>query len=154
MKMLRNGAIVASLGGALLAAAVVLIADGTRFSDFTPLTASAGPTANEAEPITLSNASFQQRSVDERNAQLAAGMPNTGAWDMIAGNETGPHKGRYLFTVFESGQAGIQRHDLLNDVTDTIWISPTSGAYIRFDPAYWTPWGSIITGQEEWCSTP
>ena len=24
-------------------------------------------------------------------------------------NETGPHKGRYLFTVFETAQAGVQR---------------------------------------------
>ena len=31
---------------------------------------------------------------------------------MITVNETGPHKGRYLFTVFETGQSGVQRHDL------------------------------------------
>ena len=102
--------------GCLLAAASIVgadvaNADGVRFSDFTPLTASAGPTADEATPITLSNAAFQQRSVADRATQLAAGAPNSGTWDMITVNETGPHKGRYLFTVFETGQAGVQRHD-------------------------------------------
>ena len=43
-------------------------------------------------------------------------------------NETGPHKGRYLFTVFETGQSGVQRHDLLTGETDTIWQSSHPGA--------------------------
>ena len=54
-------------------------------------------------------------------------MPNSGNWDMNTVNETGPHKGRYLFTVFETGQAGVQRHDLLTGATDTIWHSPVAG---------------------------
>lgn len=151
MKTLRNGAIVAGLGGVVLAAAAILIADGTRFSDFTPLTASAGPTADESAPITLGNPVFEQQSIAERNAQLAAGVPNTGAWDMITKNETGPQNGRYVFTVFEN-TGGVQRHDLQSGQTDTIWISPTPSAAIRFDPAFWTPWGTVITGEEEWCT--
>ena len=27
-------------------------------------------------------------------------------------NETGRYKGRYLFTVFETDQSGVQRHEL------------------------------------------
>ena len=50
----RVCAIVATLGGVFVAVAVPF-ADGTRFSDFTPLTASAGPTADESQPITLGN---------------------------------------------------------------------------------------------------
>ena len=42
-------------------------------------------------------------------------------------NETGPHKGRYLFTVFETGNSGVQRHDLQTGETDTIWQSPAPG---------------------------
>jgi secreted PhoX family phosphatase len=140
--------------GGLLVASTALLADGTRFSDFTPLASSAGPTASEATPITFGNPDFQQRSIANRNEQLALNMPNTGVWDMITLNETGHDKGRYLFTVFESSQAGVQRHDLLSGATDTIWHSlfpsPSLLGHIQFDPAYWTPWGTLITGEEEW----
>src|SRR5262245_13471189 len=136
MRMSRYLAIGATLAS-VLAAAGALTADGTRFSDFTPLAGSAGPAVDESSPITLSNPVFEQRSLADRTTQLV-GMPNTGAWDMITSNETGPHKGRFLFTVFEA-DGGVQRHDLLSGVTDTIWISPTPSAAIRFDPAFWTP---------------
>jgi hypothetical protein len=67
-------------------------------------------------------------------------------------NETGPHKGRFLFTVFETDQSGVQRHDLLTGATDTIWHSPVAGGHVAFDPSYWTPWGTFITGEESWCT--
>jgi hypothetical protein len=46
--------------GGLLVAGTALFADGDpiRFSDFTPLTSSAGPTANESAPITFGNLTF------------------------------------------------------------------------------------------------
>jgi secreted PhoX family phosphatase len=143
----RSRAITA--GGLLLLGSMVA-ADGTRFSDFTPLTSSAGPTANEAEPITFGNPRFEQRSVADRATQLAAGSPNSGNWDMITTNETGPHKGRYLFTVFETGHSGVQRHDLETGQTDTIWQSPVPGGHVSFDPSFWTPWGTLITAEESW----
>jgi hypothetical protein len=136
--------------GSLLLASAVLLANGTRFSDFTPLTSSAGPTTNEAMPITLGNSSFNQRSIADRSTQLAIGRPNSGSWDMIATNETGPHKGRFLFTVFETGNSGVQRHDLSSGLTETIWQSPTPGAYVSFDASFWTPWGTHITAEESW----
>jgi secreted PhoX family phosphatase len=137
--------------GGLLLAGTILFADGTRFSDFTPLTSSAGPTGDEAAPITFGNPLFQQQSIADRNAQLAARMPNTGSWDMNTVNETGPHKGRYLFTVFESGQSGVQRYDVLTGLAETIWHSPTAGGHVAFDPSFWTPWGTLITAEESWC---
>src|SRR6187551_319104 len=126
MKMSRYFAIAATLGGVLVAAGV-LVADGTRFSDFTPLASSAGPTADESAPITFGNAAFAQRSIASRDGQLARGIPNSGSWDMITSNETGEQNGRFLFTVFETGQSGVQRHDLLTGLTDTIWQSPVAG---------------------------
>jgi secreted PhoX family phosphatase len=72
---------------------------------------------------------------------------------MITVNETGPHKGRYLFTVFETSQSGVQRTDLLTGATETIWHSLASGAHVAFDPSYWTPWGTLITGEESWCTS-
>ena len=138
----------------LLLAGTALVADGTRFSDYTPLAASAGPTANEATPITFGNSTFEQRSVADRATQLAEGAPNSGNWDMITVNETGAHKGRFLFTVFETGQSGVQRHDVLNGTTDTVWYSPAPGRYIAFDATYWTPWGTLITAEESWVTAP
>ena len=129
-------------------------AGGLRFSDFTPLASSAGPTADEAMPMTLSNPDFSQRSVADRVTQLAAGAPNSGNWDMITVNETGPHKGRFLFTVFETGQSGVQRHDVVTGTTETIWQSPEPGGHVAFDASYWTPWGTHITAEESWCSDP
>ena len=136
--------------GGLLLAGTMIAAEGTRFSDFTPLTGSAGPTADESKPITLSNPAFQQESVAARAVQLAQSKPNSGAWDMITVNETGPHKGRYLFTVFETNQSGVQRHDILTGDTDTIWYAPAPGSHVSFDATYWTPWGTLITAEESW----
>jgi sugar lactone lactonase YvrE len=141
--------------GGLLVAGTILVADGTRFSDYTPLTASTSPAipvANEDEPITFGNPDFHQQSISERSTQLAANKPNSGSFDMITVNETGSHKGRYLFTVFESGNSGVQRHDLETGVTDTIWQSPAAGRYVSFDACFWTPWGTLITAEESWNS--
>lgn len=153
----RNRARLVTLGG--MAIAAILTADiagaaNVRFADFAPLAASAPPTANEATPITFGNASFKQRSVADRTTQLASGAPNTGSWDMITVNETGPHKGRFLFTVFETGQSGVQRHEVATGATDTIWMSPQVGGHVAFDASYWTPWGTLITAEESWCSAP
>ncbi|MCI0540932.1 MAG: PhoX family protein [Verrucomicrobiales bacterium] len=134
------------------------MADGTRFSDFEPLAGSAGPTADEASPITFGNPAFQQRSIADRETELDAAKPNTGNWDMITVNETADGeesggKGRFLFTVYETGQAGVQRHDLATGQTDTIWISPSASFplnHVAFDACFWTPWGTLITAEESW----
>lgn len=136
----------------LLCASAAAVA-GSPFARFTPLPSSAGPTANEAAPITLSNPAFTQRSLADRAAQLAAGVPNSGNWDMNTVNETGRDRGRYLFTVFETGQSGVQRIDRWTGKTDTIWYS-LSGAFptnqVAFDASFWTPWGTLITAEESW----
>ena len=62
-------------------------------------------------------------------------------------NETGPHKGRYLFTPFETGQSGIQRTDLATGETETILYSPAPGGHVAFDASFWTPWGTYVTGR-------
>ncbi len=158
-KLSHRRAMVVVTGGLLAAGAVTLAdaaagANGVRFSDFTPLASSAGPATDEAAPITFGNAAFQQRSVADREAQLAAGAPNSGNWDMITVNETGPRKGEFSFTVFETGQAGVQRHDVATGATETIWHSLASGDHVAFDASYWTPWGTFITAEESWCSDP
>lgn len=148
----------AMAGGVLLAgAAAGAHGYGLRFSDFTPLPVSAGPTADESLPLTLGNPEFEQRSIADRATQLAENIPNSGNWDMLTVNETGRHRGRYLFTVFETGQAGIQRQDLLNGTTDTIWqtpyVAPDPRGAVAFDAAYWTPWGTFVTAEESWSTS-
>jgi secreted PhoX family phosphatase len=137
---------------AILLAGAAVVANGIQFSDFTPLTSSAGPTIDDSMPITLGNPLFGQRSIADRQAQLFAQKPNSGNWDMIVTNETGRQAGRYLFTVFESGHSGVQRHDLWTGNTDTIWQSVTPGEHVSFDASYWTPWGSFITAEESWAT--
>ena len=136
----------------LLLAGSVGFANGTRFSDFAPLAASASavPPAGEATPITFGNPDFQQRSIADRATRLVAGAPNSGSWDMNTVNETGPHKGRYLFTVFETGNSGVQRLDLLTGIAETIWQSPAPFGHVAFDASFWTPWGTFITAEESW----
>lgn len=147
----RSGLVAAT---SLLVTGAVVAGDGrgggARFSDFTPLTASAPVTSDETAPITFGSLAIQQQSIADRQTQLAALKPNSGNWDMITTNETGRHKGRYLFTVFETGQSGVQRHDQWTGETETIWQSPTLGGHVAFDASYWTPWGTFITAEEEW----
>ena len=153
MSFLRHDAWMAAMGGLVLAG-TILYANGTRFSDITPLAASAGPipvgSAGEATPIQFGHEVFEQRSIAERATQLALNIPNSGSFDMITTNETGPHKGRYLFTVFETGQSGVQRTDLWTGQTDTIWYTPAAGGHVSFDACYLTPWGTLITAEESW----
>ena len=133
-------------------------AANTEFDNFTPLTASAGPIAvggaGEATPITLSSAQFSQRTIVERDVQTGLGQFNSGNFDMLTTNTNGPDAGRYLFTVFETGQAGIMRHDLQTGSTSTIWRSPaaapSNASHVAFDASYWTPWGTYITAEESW----
>ena len=139
-------------GGGLILASAAIFADSTRFSDFTPLTTSAGPTLDESAPILFGNPQFWQRSIADRLTQLAAGKPNAGAWDMNTVNETGPRKGRYLFTVFEQEPSGVQRHDLRTGKTDTIWTAQSASSHRSFDPSFWTPWGTLIVAEESWAT--
>jgi hypothetical protein len=99
-----------------------------RFSNFTPLSSSAGLKEYEGMPITFGSPSFQQRTIVRRSSQLDDLKPNSGNFDMLTVNETGHEKGRYLFTVFETGTSGVQRHDL---TTGSAFSSPDNPAVDR-----------------------
>jgi hypothetical protein len=102
-----------------------------RFSDFTPMPASAGPTSDESMPMTLGNPAFEQRSIADRQTQLAEGIPNSGNWDMNTLNETGDcsddDRGRFLFTVGLPGSLVI---------TDTNGIVSVDGRNTSNLPAF------------------
>jgi len=133
-------------------------AASTKFSVFSPLTGSApaltidGP--EEATPITLSNPTWSQRTVADRRTQNQLVLnSNSGSWDMITSNETGPAAGRYLFMPFETGTAGVQRVDLQNphyDQRTVTIVAPGEQGFVSGDASRWTPWGGYLTAEESW----
>lgn len=155
---MKSRSLLGALGSSGIVIASLLVASGAaqagavRFSDFTPLPTSAGPTDEESHPITFGNPAFEQRTSVSRAEQIAQGEPNSGDFDMNTVNETGRHQGRFLFTPFESDQSGIQRTDLDTGRTETLWYSPAPQDYIRWDGSVWTPWGTHVTAEEEWCT--
>lgn len=144
--------------GVALAAALPISAHGTKFSFFQPLTESAAPIPvgdpEEGTPITLPNAKWSQRTLADRATQNEL-VPNSnsGNWDMVTSNETGPRRGRYLFMPFETGLAGVQRVDLRNphyeSRTVTI-VAPGTQGFVSGDASRWTPWGGYLTAEESW----
>ncbi|MBD9361312.1 alkaline phosphatase PhoX [Methylomonas fluvii] len=146
----------------LIAAAVTAVvspltaqAASTEFDNFTPMTGNTIPVnPGSATPYKLSSPNFTQQTIADRKTQntLVPGS-NSGSWDMIAANETGPDAGRYLFMPFETGSAGVQRIDLWNNNynsrTTTIVALGTQG-FVSGDASLWTPWGGYLTAEESW----
>lgn len=155
----------------LVAAAIAAVvspfaaqAADTEFDNFTPMTGDTTPlNPGSATPYKLSSPNFSQQTIADRATQNAL-VPgsNSGNWDMIASNETGPDAGRYLFMPWEafpaSGQpanAGVQRIDLwdtnYNTRTQTI-VSAGTQNFVAGDASRWTPWGGYLTAEESWGS--
>lgn len=153
-KMKKN---VAAVAAALVSMIVPLAAQAadTEFDNFTPMTGDTTPlNPGSATPYKLSSPNFSQETIADRSTQntLVPGS-NSGNWDMIAANETGPDAGRYLFMPFETSQAGVQRIDLwdtnYNTRTTTI-VAPGTNGFRSGDASLWTPWGSYLTAEESW----
>lgn len=138
----------------LILAGSSAFAAGTSFDQFTPMTGDVGAgTLPEAAPYRLSSPHFSQMTIVARDP-LQTQRFDSGKYDMHTVNENGPDAGRFLFTVFETGQAGIQRTDLRTMQTETIWhspaVAPALNSHKSFDASRWTPWGSFITAEESW----
>lgn len=103
----------------------------------------------ESAPFTFSSPVFSQVRIADRMSQLKLGEPNSGRWDMITANETGPDAGQYLFIPFETSEAGVQRIDLKTGLTKTI-VHPGTQGFSKGDASRWTPWGSYLTAEESW----
>jgi len=66
--------------------------------------------------------------------------------DMLTVNETGPDAGRYLFRTHETTtNAAVVRIDLQTGEAVTIF---QADHVERLDGLRWTPWGTLITGEE------
>jgi hypothetical protein len=135
--------------GLVLASSSALAAD-TSFDNFTPLLGdTVAGSLPESAPFVLSSPHWSQINIVTRDVNQTSRF-DSGNYDMHTLNETGPDAGRYLFTVYETSQAGIQRTDLRNMQTTTIWAAPTVGSHVAFDASRWTPWGGFLTAEESW----
>ena len=143
-----------TLAISLIVSASSVFASGTSFDHFTPMTGDVGAgTLPEAAPYKLSSPCFSQMTIVARDV-AQTGRFDSGNYDMHTANETSPDAGRYLFSVFETSQAGIQRTDLRTMLTTTIWASPALNSHVAFDASRWTPWGSFLTAEESWSDDP
>ena len=143
-----------SLANGLVLAGSPAFAADRSFDNFTPMVGDVGAgTLPEAAPYKFSSPHFSQTTIVARDVTQAKRF-DSGSYDMHTANETGPDAGRYLFTVFETNQAGIQRTDLRTMITTTIWSSPAAApalnSHVAFDASRWTPWGSLLTAEESW----
>jgi sugar lactone lactonase YvrE len=153
--MFARTRIAAAIG--LLSMAQAALAAQTEFANFTPLVGNVAAGALPADkPFQLSSANFSQQTLADRATQNAkAPGSNSGSWDMITANETGPDRGRYLFMPFETNTAGVQRVDLWdnNYATRTVTVvAPGTQSFVSGDASRWTPWGSYLTAEESWGS--
>jgi uncharacterized protein len=124
------------------------------FADFKPMTGDVGEaTLPESAPYRVASPKLSQLTIVARDPSQAKRF-DSGNYDMHTANENGPDAGRYLFTVFETDRAGIQRTDLRTMQTTTIWASPAAApatnSHVAFDASRWTPWGSFLTAEESW----
>lgn len=133
--------------GALFASTAM----ATTFSSFTPLDGSvAVGSLPEETPFQLSSPLFRQRTISANDAGAANGGIKLGDnWDMITLNETGPSAGRYLFSPYETGSAGVRRLDLLTGAAINL-VAPGTSGFVAGDASRWTPWGAYLTGEESW----
>lgn len=139
---------------AMLCFALVAMAGASQAASV-PNSVPALPVGDAAEmtaPFVLS-AGYTQKVIADRNTQLGLGQGNSGNWDMIDTNRTGPDAGRYLFMPFETSTGGVQRVDLwdvnYNTRTTTI-VAPGTLGFVAGDASRWTPWGTYLTAEESW----
>lgn len=131
----------------------------SRFSSFSPLPGNvAAGSLPESAPFQLSSPHFRQVSLADRAGRQALGQFDSGSWDMIDSNRSGPDAGRYLFFGFETARAGLVRHDRQTGQTVTLWAAPAAaplpGSAVGFDAARWTPFGTYLTAEESWGAQP
>ncbi len=123
----------------------------STFDQFTPLAASVtGGSLPEDKPFLLSSPDFMQETLNANNLGAQNGGVKLGDnWDMNTLNETGPNAGRFLFTPYETGSAGVRRLDVVTGKAETIVANGTQG-FINGDASRWTPFGTYLTAEESW----
>ena len=142
--------------GLVVLAGLPALAVSTKFTDFNPLTTSAGSLPvdgpEEATPITLSNSKWSQRTVADRRTQLDLAPGSMPAVGMITA-VVGPCRTLPIHAVRDRPQAGVQRVDLQDPHYDTrtvTIVAPGTQGFVSGDASRWTPWGGYLTAEESW----
>jgi len=132
---------------ALTVLALASGAASAAFDSFTPLPGSApAGSLPEATPFQLSSPLFAQRTLDANTPGAGRRGDN---WDMTTANETGANAGRYLFSPYETGTAGVKRYDTATGASLTVVAEGTQG-FVSGDASRWAPWGGYLTAEESW----
>jgi uncharacterized protein len=142
----------ALLAAALLATtSTAALAGPSPFSQFTPLGSSVPAGAlPEPTPLQLSSPNFSQRTLNANDLGAQNGGVKLGDnWDMITLNENGPSAGRYLFSPYETGSAGVRRLDLQTRTALNL-VAPGTQGFVAGDASRWTPFGTYLTAEESW----
>ena len=125
-----------------------------------PLPATATVPTDEANAPFVLPDGFSQHLIVDRFTLLAQGLPSSlSNWDMLSLDPSG----RYIFVPAEVGSgAGVFRYDMETGRQLTMLVGNESGVrasdpkkfnplnedFARIDPATYTPWGTVITGEE------
>jgi hypothetical protein len=117
---------------------------------FTPLASSAVNGSQPADkPFVLAAGSQKTLFTNTENGLWRAGGNGNSNFDMIVQNESGANSGRYLFTVNESTGGGLVRYDRLSDTPVQLLAGGLNSiSYRSLDPVRWTPWGTLVMGEE------
>jgi len=136
-------------GVGLLFAVTAASPAGAAGIAFTPLASSVTPGSRPADkPFVLAPGWSQQTLFTNQGLHRENGNGNS-LFDMIVVNETGADAGRYIFTVNETVGGGLVRYDKQTKVATQLFEGSLNGvSYSRLDPIRWTPWGTIVIGEE------
>ncbi|HEB52844.1 MAG TPA: hypothetical protein ENI87_06290, partial [bacterium] len=142
------------------AALIAAACGGPAHAQAFPLPASAGNTTpNEAvAPFLLPLRCTQTKVIDRQTLVAAQAIPgNCGTWDMVSFDPTS----RYVFVPCERATANLFRYDTQTGAVALILVStggtraadpatwnPANDRFARLDPAKWTPWNTVLTGEE------
>ncbi|HEY3134155.1 MAG TPA: alkaline phosphatase PhoX [Gemmatimonadaceae bacterium] len=110
---------------------------------FTPLSSSFACTVSGGDPVNPISlpAGFTQ-TIIASEPQFADAI------DMNTQNETGPQAGRYLYRPSEGSVSEVTVTDLWNLGSNSTKRFAFRSDWESFDPIVWTPWGTILVGEE------
>ena len=123
---------------------------------FTPLNQSAPVGVLPENAPLLMAPGFQQNVLVDRLGTFVPGGYAPGSvgggtrwsnWDQIAMNATGPDANRYVFIANEVAGHGVTRYDYSTGHLVNLAPNVTTNNG-RLDPVRWTPWGTVISGDE------
>ncbi|HKR09327.1 MAG TPA: alkaline phosphatase PhoX [Gemmatimonadaceae bacterium] len=110
---------------------------------FTPLASSFTCTVSGGDPVhPLALAEGLDQSIIASEPQFADAI------DMNTQNETGKDRGRYLYRPSEGSISEVSVTDLKNLGPNSTKRFAFRADWESFDPIVWTPWGTILVGEE------